>query len=144
MKEVKRTLFKCGFCGKHYFQRRNCHKHESICHLNPCNHHKCFDCAYLEKFDEEFIIEKYDNASFNKVLKCKGFICKKTGQKMYSRKALMIGHYCIESNDYEMMPYDCNNYKSEYQNIVAENNITEKETKEKKSIFLSFLKNIIK
>lgn len=108
MKEVVRRLWKCGFCGKHHFTQNGCKKHESMCYLNPVNHHKCFQCNHLEKFEDE-IADQYD-----KKKKRIAFRCKLTGKKLYSHKAEMLNHDCIYDNEYEIMPYKCKFFNDEY------------------------------
>lgn len=43
------TVYYCGHCGKAYFRRAACEKHEEICQKNPQNYSHCYACKYLTK-----------------------------------------------------------------------------------------------
>lgn len=104
MKEKLRKVFTCDHCGKKYFVGGACLKHEMYCHMNPNNKHKCYTCAYLEKYQEStgsgvrtrYICSKKKVAMFGYVAERKGLVGK------------------IEANerelgfDCERMPLTCN------------------------------------
>lgn len=49
------TLYICEHCGKKYFLKYWCEKHEDKCSSNPKNFTDCSFCKFLEQRDMQFI-----------------------------------------------------------------------------------------
>ena len=88
--------YKCEFCGALNEDKDNCQKHETHCHKNPNNKHKCYDdCKFLYRVD---------HLPWNLRL-----FCAYNLERMYSYKAEKEG-FEIPS-DYKRMPLACEMYE---------------------------------
>jgi hypothetical protein len=109
MKKEIRTVFKCEYCGKHYFFAASCVYHEKVCRSKPANKHICFDyCKHLNLSYEWKPCSSDPEDGGTNVSK---FECLKTGQQMYSYKLEARAPQHIKP-DMVRMPLDCNQFEA--------------------------------
>lgn len=112
-----KTLYKCDFCNKKYQVKRFAEHHEKHCGRNPPNQHKCFqECKFLEKQKEKY--DSGDDYYNEPIMREKTiFICKHSGNRMYSyiaeRKGL-VSH----QEDAIRMPLECGDFKSSFEDLM--------------------------
>ena len=109
MKKLLKTVFKCGYCGKHYFVAATCLYHEKICRQKPENKHICFEyCKHLELTYHWKAVSSDPEDGGQNFAK---FVCLKTGKEMYSYKLEAKWPQYIRP-DMIRMPLDCNLFQA--------------------------------
>lgn len=107
MKEEKKMVYTCVFCGKYYISKHHAKTHEDFCKKNPNNQHACFDfCTHLKR---NSILTEDGHITY--------FTCEaKDGKKMFSYKAekfikLYPSINNLDISGAERMPLTCELFK---------------------------------
>jgi hypothetical protein len=99
MKKSAETVYRCNYCNRPMFGASAMSSHEKVCPKSPNNKHKCFEfCIHLEKIFTECGTE---------------FICRATGDKMYSYKIEGLRKWRNRGiiASLQRMPLKCDHYK---------------------------------
>lgn len=98
MTQHELTVYKCGFCKRHYLVKHACEWHEKHCGKNPNNWHKCFDgCPHLSR--ETFTPENAGAYSYIT------YTCTMLDKQMHSYVAERRRNPCVAET--ERMPLEC-------------------------------------
>lgn len=87
-------------------------RHEKFCGSNPENWNACSDCEYIERET----IEIHDGEQRGRS-QSSGFRCTKLDKLLYPLKAVKLGlleRFPHTFEDQELMPKQCDSFKSKY------------------------------
>lgn len=81
MKTTIRKVYSCDHCGKNYFLKPWCEKHEPKCSKNPINDRLCFGCDNLTKKIIPLYIDQPDGSESKRMVEV--FFCEKIDSALY-------------------------------------------------------------
>lgn len=101
MQEKIKTIYVCDHCGKKYFVKWACEKHEKACFYNPENSRPCSTCSNLTK--KTTLVDGYNGNDRQVSL----FYCKVKKIFLYPPQVEIKGNAFFPEEDNYPMPKEC-------------------------------------
>lgn len=79
MKQEIRKVYRCDYCGKKYFHKGYCARHEDLCCQNPDNKRPCFECLHFARVEAETYIDRNGPYLTENKIKINVFYCLSRG-----------------------------------------------------------------
>lgn len=107
MKTLEKTIYRCDHCGKNYFIKSACERHEPKCPKNEINKRQCFGCGNLTKKIIPYYFDTFQGESKRMV---NVFFCEKIDSALHPPHSNDPFEFGDVSN--EEMKKECEQYEN--------------------------------